>query len=139
MSNEEKMIFSNSLGSVTDQRVILNYKNGTEHIALAQISSVRYKHVRSLFFSLGGYAVSIIVLLFMLSMIDKMSGVFVLICCIIIIIGVLSGLANWYGHHEIVISVGGQDRKPLKAELSKTREGRELSDAIKKVMSRSVA
>ena len=134
MHNEEKLIFNNQFGSVTDKRIIVNYKDGSEDIPISQISSVKYKHVRSYFFSLGGFAVAIAVLIFMFTFISKMKGEMVLVLVLLIIIGTLSGIANWIGHHEIVISVNGNNRKPIKAELSKTREGRNFVDAIRKAI-----
>jgi len=68
MTSDEKMLFSNGFGSVTDKRVILNYKDGSEDIPISQVSSVSYKHERSYFFSIGGFVAAAAVLFFMLSM-----------------------------------------------------------------------
>ncbi len=38
----------------------------------------------------------------------------------------------WVEHNNIVITIGGTDRKPLKAEMAKGREGREFVDTIKR-------
>jgi hypothetical protein len=134
MTNVEQLIFSNHFGSVTDKRIILNYRDGAEDLPIGQVSSVKYKHRRSYFFALGGFAVALAVLIFMLTYISKMKGEMVLVLVVLIIIGTLSGIANWIGHHEIIISVNGNDRKPLKAEMSKTREGRNFVDAVKKAL-----
>ena len=134
MTSDEKMLFSNGFGSVTDKRVILNYKDGSEDIPISQVSSVSYKHERSYFFSIGGFVAAAAVLFFMLSMISNIPGVMVLVMVIIIIVGILSGIANWIGHHNIIISSSGNDRKPLKAEMAKTREGRQFVDAVKKAI-----
>jgi hypothetical protein len=134
MTSDEKMLFSNDFGSVTDKRVILNYKDGSEDIPILQVSSVSYKHERSNFFSIGGFVAAAAVLFFMLYMISVIPGVMVLVMVVIIITGILSGIANWIGHHNIIISSSGNDRKPLKAEMAKTLEGRQFVDAVKKAI-----
>ncbi|MDP2160597.1 MAG: hypothetical protein Q8K02_08960 [Flavobacterium sp.] len=131
METNEKLIFSNSFGSVTDKRVILNYKSGTEDILLNHISTVSYQHERNYFFAIGGFLLSVVVLIGILSNLSSLDGTEVLIMLLFVLFSFLSGLANWIGHHNIVISVGGKNRKPLKAELSKTREGKEFVKAIK--------
>ena len=132
MLSEEKMIFNNVFGSVTDKRIIINYKDGAEDIPLAQISSVSFKHERSYFFSFGGFIAAIVVLFIMLSLINDMPGGMVLFMVLVIIIGILSGIANWIGHHNIIISSNGNNRKSVKVEIAKTREGRQFTDAVKK-------
>lgn len=133
MDTNEKIIFSNTFGSVTDKRVILNYKSGTEDIPVGQITSISYQHKRNYFFSIGGFLIGGVGLLGILSNVTK-AAIGVLVILLLVIIGFLSGVANWIGHHNIVISVGGKDRKPLKAELSKTKEGREFVEAVKRAV-----
>ena len=134
MDTNEKIIFSNTFGSVTDKRIILNYKSGTEDIPVGQITSISYQHKRNYFFSIGGFLFGGGGLLGMLANINKFNGVVVLVILLLVIMGFLSGVANWIGHHNIIISVGGKDRKPLKAELSKTKEGREFVEAVKRAV-----
>jgi hypothetical protein len=136
MANDEKMLFNNAFGSVTDKRVILNYKDGAEDIPISQISSVSYKRARSYFFSIGGFVAALIILIMMLSLISDIPGSMILIMVFIILFAILSGIANWIGHHDIIISSSGNDRKPLKAEMAKTKEGRQFVDAIKKAIIR---
>jgi len=134
MEAQEKVLFSNSFGSVTDKRIILNYKSGTEDLPLGQITSVSYQHSRNYFFAIGGFALGLIVLLATLTNLHNIGSSEVLIVLIFVIIAILSGVANWIGHHNILISAGGKDRKPLKAEMSKTRQGREFADAVKRAV-----
>lgn len=134
METNEKILFSNTFGSVTDKRIILNYKSGTEDIPVGQVTSVSYKHDRNYFFSIGGFVVGVGGLLVMFGNISRLGGAEVLVILLVAIIGLLSGIANWIGHHNVVISAGGKDRKPLRAEMSKTREGREFVDAVKKAV-----
>ena len=134
METNEKMLFSNSFGSVTDKRIILNYKGGTEDLPVGQITSVSYQHRRNYVFSIGGFLISLGGLIAMLANISNIGGAEVLIILLFIIVALLSGIANWIGHHNIQISAGGKDRKPLRAEMSKTREGREFVDAVKRAV-----
>ena len=134
METNEKMLFSNSFGSVTDKRIILNYKSGTEDLPVGQITSVSYQHRRNYVFSIGGFLISLGGLIAMLANISNIGGAEVLIILLFIIVALLSGIANWIGHHNIQISAGGKDRKPLRAEMSKTREGREFVDAVKRAV-----
>ena len=134
METNEKMLFSNLFGSVTDRRVILNYKKGTEDLPVAQITSVGYQHSRNYIFSIGNFLISIGGFVAMLANINEIQGLGVLIILMIIILALLSGIANWIGHHYIQISAGGMDRKPLKVEMSKTKEGRDFVNAVKKVV-----
>jgi hypothetical protein len=134
METNEKMLFSNSFGSVTDKRIILNYKSGTEDLPIGQITSVSYQHKRNYVFAIGGFLISLGGLVAMLANIRYVGGAQALITLVGIIFFLLSGIANWIGHHNIQISAGGNDRKPLRAEMSKTREGREFVDAVKRIV-----
>ena len=134
METNEKILFSNSFGSVTDKRIILNYKSGTEDLPIGQITSVSYQHKRNYAFAIGGFLITIGGLLAMLANIRHIGGAEVLIILLFLIVALLSGIANWIGHHNIQISAGGKDRKPLKAEMSKTREGREFVEAVKRAV-----
>ena len=132
METNEKILFSNSFGSVTDKRIILNYKSGTEDLPVGQITSVSYQQRRNYVFAIGGFLISLGGLIAMLTNISDLGGSEVLIILVVIIFFLLSGIANWIGHHNIQISAGGKDRKPIRAEMSKTREGREFVDAVKR-------
>ena len=134
METNEKILFSNSFGSVTDKRIILNYKSGTEDLPVGQITSVSYQHRRNYVFAIGGFLISLGGLIAMLANISNIGGAEVLIILLFLIVALLSGIANWIGHHNIQISAGGNDRKPLRAEMSKTREGREFVDAVKRIV-----
>jgi hypothetical protein len=134
MVSDENVIFTNSFGTVTDKRIIVSYKNAQEDIPIPQINSTSFKHRRSYFFGIGGFVLAIGVLLFMLNEIKFFNGTQVLIMVVIILIALLSGLANWIGHYDITLVTSGKDRKPIKVEMAKTREGREFYNAISKVV-----
>lgn len=134
MENSETILFTNHFGSVTNKRVTLKYKSGVEDIPVGQISSVRFEHIRNYFPAIGGGLGAIAILFFMLSNLNHLGGAEVIVMILVILFLGLLGLANWVGHHDIVISASGNNRKPLKVELAKTREGRQFVDAVKKVI-----
>jgi hypothetical protein len=139
MESNEKIIYSNSFGSVTDKRIILNYKNGVEDLPIGQITSVSYLHKRNNFMAIFSFLVGvagIIGLITLMNEYGRIGGGELIIIMILILFATLSGIANWIGHHLIIISTGGNNREPLKAEMSKTREGREFVDAVKKTIIR---
>jgi hypothetical protein len=130
----EKVIYSNHLGTVTDKRVILNYKTGTEDIPIAQISSVSFQHVRNSFFAIANFAMAVLILAIMFSMLNQLNGVATLVVIIVVLLLLVTGIANWIGHHNILVSTAGQNRKPLKVEMAKTSEGLQFANAVKKAL-----
>jgi hypothetical protein len=132
MESKESLVFSNTFGIVTDKRITLNYRTGTEDIPINQVTSISLQHKRNYIFAIGGFAIGTIILLFMVSSMRNLGGGEALIILLVSLLGFLIGVTHWIGHHNIVISTGGNDRKPLKVEMAKTREGREFSNAIKK-------
>jgi hypothetical protein len=136
METNEKIIFKNLFGLVTDKRVTLNYKSGAEDIPIGQITSVSYQHKRNYFFLTLSFIMTIGGIVTLIATISNMEGFNVLFILVIIIIATLSGIAHWIGHNNIQISAGGNDRKPLRVEMSKIREGREFVDAVKKSISK---
>ena len=134
METEEKLVFTNLFGSVSNKRIILNYKSGTEDIPVGQITSVGFKHKRNYFFAIVGCAFGIVLLGFMLFNINNLTGVEVLLIVILSVIALISGLANWIGHHNILVKTTGQNIKALKVEIAKTKEGRKYVEAVKKAV-----
>jgi hypothetical protein len=131
MDTSEKIIYSNTFGTVTDRRIILNHRSGTEDIPIEQISSITFQHKRNYFFAIGSF-VAIAILLIPLFVNDYIPGSVTIISISGVLFFILSGISNWIGHHNIVVSLGGQNRKPLKVEMAKTRDGRQFVEAVKK-------
>jgi hypothetical protein len=131
MDNAEKIIYSNAFGTVTDRRVVLNYRSGTEDIPVEKISSISFHHNRNYFLAIGSL-VAIVILLLPLFVNDHIPGSIITISSLGVLFFLLSGIANWIGHHNILVGVAGKNRKPLKVEMGKTREGRQFVDAVKK-------
>lgn len=137
LEQDERLHFSNLFGSVTDKRIVLNHKNGSEEIPIGQITSISFQKARNTFMSIFSFLFSILIIVYMVAVINSRSSegsIIVLIASVLLIVSVLSGIANWIGHHNIVISAGGKDRKPIRVEMSKTREGKEIVNAIKKLL-----
>jgi len=132
METNEKILFSNSFGKITEKRIILNYKSGTEDLPVRQITSVSFQHERNIFFAIGSILISFGGIIAIIENFSNLNGMQVLLILLLIVVAFLSGVANWIGHHKIQLSAGGNDRKPLKVEMSKTREGLEFVKAIRK-------
>lgn len=134
METIEKMLFSNSFGSVTDKRIILNYKGGTEDLPINPITSVGYKHSRNYVFAFGVFLICVGGLIAIISNLSYLRGIEVFVGFILVLGGLLMGVAHWIGNYSIQISAGGMDRKQLRVELSKTKEGREFVNAVKRAV-----
>lgn len=134
METSEKILFSNTFGSISEKSLKLYYKRGTEEIPIKQFTSVSFQHSRNYFFAILGFVIAMIGVISIIININNINGIAVLIILVFIILGLLTGIANWIGHHNINISVNGKDRKPLKVEMSKTSEGLAFINSVKKVV-----
>ena len=132
MEAVEKTFFKNSFGTVTDKIITLNYKNRTEDIPLGQITSISFKRKRNYFLSIPCFLIGAILLIVSFSKSDSfLDGQQIFFNIILVIIFFLAGAANWIGHYNIIISVDGKDRKPLKAEISKASSGKDFVNAVR--------
>ena len=135
----ENIILTNIFGMVTDKRVTLHYKSGTEDIPIEQITSISFLHKRNLIFAaVGFFSVIVFFVLLIVLLVKESSGLFILLSVVLILFGFLTGLANWVGHHVIIIHAEREKRKPLKVEMSRTKEGKQFVDTIKKLMSKKI-
>lgn len=137
MENNEKISFSNSLGSITEKRVILNYANGSEDIPISQITSVSFKQKQNkgLSIVLFTLAIAFLFIPFILLMnTGSLGGPELLISLLICVSCIIFGVKLWIGSKAIFISVAGNDRKPLKVSAVKSEEARQFADAIKNVV-----
>jgi hypothetical protein len=137
LEQDERLHFSNLFGTVTDKRIVLNYKNGSEEIPKGQITSISFQQERNMFMSIFSFLFSTVLVFYILYVINlgrTEGGIIVIVAFVLLIISVLSGIANWMGHHNIVISAGGKDRKPIRVEMSKTSQGKEFVNAVKKLI-----
>ncbi len=130
MKYNEKIIFSNSFGTVSDKRIIINRKKGSENLILNQISSVSFEYRRNIMLSLIYTATGIAFLIGILNM-RELSGIVIFVSFIPIFFYIIIGVSYYIGNHQIKISVAGKYYKPIRVEISKTKEGREFANAIK--------
>ena len=96
MELKESILYSNCFGSVTDKRVILNYKNGQEDIPINQITSVSYQHRRNIFFVASSFLIVIFGLLCILN--HEHTLWIPLTGLVFLVTGLLIGIAHWIGH-----------------------------------------
>jgi hypothetical protein len=134
METTEKLIFTNQFGSVTEKRVTLNYKSGTEDIPTGQISSVSFQHKRNYFSSIIILIITIAIFIDIIEQLRNSSAIETVLLILAFLLLLISCIGSWIGHHNIVVSVGGQNRIPLKVDLTKTKEGKEFFEAIKKAI-----
>ncbi|GJM29233.1 MAG: hypothetical protein DHS20C17_18680 [Cyclobacteriaceae bacterium] len=131
METEETLLHSNTFGTVSNKRIIVNTKSGAEEIPVRQVSSINFKRQRNYFFAIGGLGLGTVLLAAVIIYAREFGGPELLITLVISLIAILSGIANWIGHHVITISTSGIDRKPIKVEMSKTQEGVEFVKAVR--------
>ena len=136
MSEGEYMILQNSIGIITNKKLVLKYKNGNEEIPVSKVTSVSYIHKRGYFFAIGNFVFTAILLITWFLTINQSGAVYGLVMLIISIFSILTGIANWVGNYDIIISVNGNNRKPLSVSFSKTKEGLDLVNSIKKEISK---
>ena len=120
MENSEKIIFSNSFGTVSDKKVIVNYKNGTEFLPLKQITSVTFERNQNLFLASIYFIFGICILVFLFDL-PKYSGMMFIVALLLFLFCTLIAIAYYIGNHQIKISVAGQDRKPIIVEMAKKK------------------
>ena len=118
-----KFVYSNTFGTIIDNRVFLNYKSGTESFPFDQINTASFLHRRNYFFAVGSILAVALTPMYFANAITVI---------IIILFFMILGIANWIGHHNIIVRVGGQKKNPLKVEMARTKDGKQFVEALKK-------
>jgi hypothetical protein len=131
MSTEEKVVFNNGLGTITDKRAIFNFKGGTEDVPIKQITSVSFERKQNIPLAIIYFAVCLIILFAIGNLHDVQGGVIVFGILGIVFFGLI-GVAYYIGNYYIKISTAGQDMPPMKVEMAKTKDGREFTDALRR-------
>lgn len=127
---EEKILVSNSLGVVTSKRVTFNLKEGREDISLTQVTSVSYEKRQNILMASLCFLVAVVMLIGVFQM-PAVPGSVIVVVLILFILFALLGTAHYIGNYYMRISISGVDRPLMKVEMSKTKEGREIIDAIR--------
>jgi hypothetical protein len=134
MDTAEKIIYSNVFGTVTDQRIILNHSSGTEDIPVAQISSVSFRRRRNYIIAAFSFLTGLLLIPAIVLYVQYTGGSNAFLLVVSSLLGILSGIANWIGHHDVVIRTEERKRKTLKVEMSQREDGRQFVDAAQGVM-----
>jgi|GEM_PF-6181542 hypothetical protein len=133
----EKVNFKNEFGQLTENTLTINRKNGSEEIAMSQITSVSTKSKKSYVGLIFGFIVLVLGFTIQTSWItDEIgrSGIS-LEALFLWIVGILMILSNWFNlDYSLVISVSGINRQPIHFRHSKKSEGLTFASAIKQCM-----
>jgi hypothetical protein len=128
--------YSNSFGSVNERMVKLHHKNGLEEIPVDKITSIGFRQKRNLVMGIPGTAGGLFAAGFLVSYSSEIGGTEMFIGLLVCLVIILGGIANLIGHHEIQIGIGGSKTKKIKVEMSKTKDGIEFVNSIRKAMKR---
>ena len=129
MDESEKLIFNNDLGSVTDKRVIIFNKSETKSFLINHILSVSLERKNNIFLAIVNFLVSIIS--FISLYVFRLAEWYILLILLIFgIVFLAICLAYYLGNYYLQISSGIEKIKPIKIEMSKTKEGKLLFNAI---------
>jgi len=126
--------FKNSIGSIEDNKVVLFSKSGNETIYSKNITSIAFVHKRNYFYfinSILGFLAAVYSLFFVVYLFGFWYTLGVIL---VLILAILSAIANYIGHYLIKISINGHPRKPVKVEFSKISEGKDFVQAVEKVV-----
>jgi len=130
MDNNEKILFSNSFGTVSEKRIILNRKNGAEDIPLQNITSISFERKRNITVAVIYFVVAIGILI-EFTYFASVPGYLIVISVVLVLLLLLAGAAYLVGHYRIKYSLSGVDKKPVKVEMAKATQGYEFINAVK--------
>ena len=133
MDTYEKLIFSNSLGTVSNIKVTVNHKNGSENILLKQISTISYDDKRKAPLFIFLYGIVGTTVIFYILFFAKRNGFTSAVEFIIILLLSPPGLIYVYGYHEILINVDGKNRR-YRIKMVKAKEALDFVHAVKEQM-----
>jgi len=137
MENEEKIIFVNTFGAITDKRVILDYKTTSEEIPLEHISSVSIMHRCNRSSANLGLAIALSAFVFLLLKIDHLSQPVIVSLLLVLLGGLVSGLSNSIGYPYIIMSAKGIMKKPMIVPLGKNQQAMHFVSQVMKISSES--
>lgn len=136
MNNEEKMIITNSFGTVTNKRVQFTTKEYENELPIKNIYSITFprKHniiPATIYFILS---ISLLVSVFVIEstpeLFEKIHLWIIILCIIGTGVLFILSMVQYLGHHIIRINDMGEDRILIKVKLSQTKEGRDFMQAI---------
>ena len=62
----------------------------------------------------------------------NVGGAEILIALVLLIFFILAGISYFLGNYAIRMTIAGKEGKPIKVEMSKTKEGNEFYQAVRK-------
>ena len=127
----ENMIFSNSFGIVTDKRLIITHKSGSEDVPIKQVTSVSFERNQNRALSVIYFIAALITVLITLNL-RAIGSLEILVALILLIFFILAGISHYLGNHSIRFTIAGKEGKAIKVEMSKTKEGKEFYQAVRK-------
>ena len=127
----EQEVFSNIFGTVTDKSIIITTRDGVESTPTRQVSSVSFERHQNKVLAVVCFIMALVIPLFGWKL-GKIGGRELVFFAILSIVFLLAGIANFIGHHLIILKVAGKELKPIKVEISKTKEGLAYYQAIMK-------
>lgn len=130
MESNEKIIFTNSFGKVTEKRIIVNLKNGNQDIPLQKIASVGFERKRRVPIAILYYVISGL-FLYEIAIQGSLPGYLIVVITLLVIFFLLSGTAYFIGSYRINIHIEGSPIKPIKVEMAKTKAGHEFAEAVR--------
>ncbi len=138
MNVDEKILFINSFGAITDQRVILDYKTAAEEIPLEQISSVSIQHRRNKKLARAGLLAALALLLFLANIHNRMSDAGIVLYSFIPVACIFSAISNTIGYPCIEIGITGNSMLPMIVRTGQNAEARRFVTEIIKVISQEL-
>jgi hypothetical protein len=136
MIEEEVYLIRNGFGAVSNKRISLAMRSGFEDIAIENVTAIRFEHHKNKLVSILSFVLFFLglkVLILPNSKVGVLESVLFLIGAILFL---LLGIANYIGHHTVKINVSGNNRKPIKVEMSRSKEGKEFVMVIIKIILR---
>jgi hypothetical protein len=128
MDIPEKIVFKNSFGIVSNQKVSLNTKYGWEEIPLKEISSISFERKFPLW--VNYFVPDAIVLFVVLKMSSDRSAIIPAVLVGLALILLLIGAFYYIGSHRIILIMADGKRRSIRVEVTSEEKGRKFANAI---------
>ncbi len=138
MDNKEKIIITNSFGTVTNERIVFNTKYGTEEMGVRDVYSVSFSRTHNAVPAII-YSVLSVAVLVGVYFVESTPDLFEVIPKLVVILGIVVGgglfllsMVQFLGRHVLKINEVGDERRMIDVKLSLTKEGRDFAEAIER-------
>ncbi len=130
MENGEKILFNNDFGMVSDKRLVLNYKVGSEIIPIKHLSSIQYRYRKRIFLAILMSLLTIAGIIFAVQNIVFLQEEIRLVMIGLSAIFFTIAIFLWIGTRQIIVSVGGINRKRMRVNMKNTLAAKEFVYAV---------